>query len=49
MSSTVIGKRLLLLRNALSISGGWREISREMFTPRIYKRLITDTIQGRGR
>jgi hypothetical protein len=49
MCSAVIGKRLGLLRNALSLPGGWREITREMVAPRIYKRLITDVIEGRGR
>jgi hypothetical protein len=49
MCSTVLVRRLRLLRNALDVPGGWRQIVRELFAPRIYKRLIIDVIEGRGR
>jgi len=49
MYSTVLVRRLRLLRSALDVPGGWRHITRELFAPSIYKRLITDVIEGRGR
>ncbi len=49
MYSTVLVRRLRLLRSALDVPGGWRHIARELFAPSIYKRLITDVIEGRGR
>jgi hypothetical protein len=49
MYSTVLVRRLRLLRNALDRPGGWRHIVRELFAPGIYKRFIADVIEGRGR
>jgi hypothetical protein len=49
MYSTVLVRRLLLLRNVLDVPGGWRHIVREFLAPGIYKRFITDVIEGRGR
>jgi len=49
MYSTVLVRRLQLLRSALDVPGGWRHIVRELCAPNIYKRFITDVIEGRGR
>jgi hypothetical protein len=49
MYSTILLRRLLLLRNAFGIPGGWRHVVKELSAPGVYKRLITDTIEGRGR
>jgi hypothetical protein len=49
MYSTVLVRRLRLLRNALDMPGAWRPIVRELFAPGIYRRFITDVIEGRGR
>ncbi len=49
MCSTVLARRLRLLRNALDLPGGWRHILGELFAPGVYKRLITDVLEGRGR
>jgi hypothetical protein len=49
MYSTVLVRRLRLLRDALDAPGGWKHIVRELFAPNVYKRFITDVIEGRGR
>jgi hypothetical protein len=49
MYSTVVARRLRLVRSALDLPGGWRHIVGELFAPGIYKRLITDVLEGRGR
>ena len=49
MYSTVLVRRLGLLRSAVNVPGGWGEIVREMLALGVYKRCITDVIEGRGR
>ena len=49
MYSTVLVRRLRLLRNALDVPGGWRHIVRELLAPGIYRRFVIDLIEGRGR
>jgi hypothetical protein len=49
MFSTVLVRRLRLFRNAFDVPGGCGHIVREMFAPGIYKRFVTDVIEGRGR
>ena len=49
MYSTVLIRRLRLMRNALAVPGGWRHIARELFAPGIYMRFSTDIVEGRGR
>jgi hypothetical protein len=49
MYSTVLRRRLRLLRNALAVPGGWKSVGRELLAPGLYKRLMTDIWEGRGR
>ena len=49
MYSTLLLRRLRLLRTALEAPGGWRRIARELFAADFYKRFVTDIIQGYGR
>ena len=47
--STAIKRRLLLLRNALAVPGGWRHVVSELCTPQIYKRFFAEIVDGRTR
>lgn len=47
--STVLTRRLRLLRNTLVVPGGWKFILKELVGAGIYRRFITDAIEGRGR
>jgi hypothetical protein len=49
MYSTLLVRRLRLLRSALGTPGGWKQIARELFTPALYKRFLADVLEGRGR
>ncbi len=49
MYSTVLVRRLRLLRNVLDTPGGWRCLMSELAAPAFYKRLVTDIIEGYGR
>jgi hypothetical protein len=49
MYSTVMIRRLRLLRNVLAAPGGLRHVAREFLAPGIYQRLLTDIIEGHGR
>jgi hypothetical protein len=49
MYSTVLVRRLRLMRNALSTPGGWRHITKELLAPGTYRRLLVDIIKGYGR
>ncbi len=49
MYSTILVRRLRLLRNALAKPGGLRRIAKEFAEPSFYKRFVTDIIEGVGR
>jgi hypothetical protein len=49
MYSTVLVRRLRLLRNALAVPGGWRYIAGELFAHDFYKRFVRDIVEGHGR
>jgi hypothetical protein len=49
MYSTVLVRRLRVLRNALGTPGGRRRIASEIFAPGVYRRIATDILEGQGR
>jgi hypothetical protein len=49
MYSTILRRRLRLLRNALDVPGGWKQVAKELIAPAVYKRLISDIVEGPGR
>jgi hypothetical protein len=49
MLSTLLGRRLLTLHKLLKTRGGVRYLSARISEPRVYSRLWTDLLEGRGR
>lgn len=49
MFSTVLLRRLRLLRSALRVAGGWKEVAAELFKSGVYARLKSDILEGQGR
>ena len=47
--STIFVRRLWVLRQAFGMPGGRAQIVRELFAPGVYKRLLTEAMQGPGR
>jgi hypothetical protein len=47
MYSTVLVLRLRVLRNALTVRGGWRHIATELCMPDFFKRLVDDIVDSR--
>jgi hypothetical protein len=49
MTATILGRRLLMLRNVVKTPTGRKHLAARIATPDIYSRFWTDLLEGRGR